>query len=113
MSNASGLKAAIIIVSETASKDRSSDKCIPALREVFENESGDRFETSDAFIVPDDVLQIQRAITDRTDGENPVNLIVTSGGTGFTTTDITPEVNSIDTAFDRTRLWMQGKRTEK
>ncbi|KAF2488123.1 hypothetical protein BDY17DRAFT_244581 [Neohortaea acidophila] len=83
--------ACIIVVSETASKDPSSDKCIPALQEVFANDGQGRFTAEDTVIVPDDVLQIQRAITQRTDGGEAVNLIVTSGGTGFAQKDVTPE----------------------
>jgi gephyrin len=92
MGDATKLRAAIIIVSETASKDPSTDKCIPVLREVFSNEGAGRFDTDDTVFVPDDVLQIQRAITQRTDGDDFANLIVTSGGTGFTQKDVTPEV---------------------
>ena len=86
------LRASIIIVSETASKDPSTDKCIPALQEVFASDGSGRFDANDTTIVPDDPLSIQRAITERTDGATPVNLIVTSGGTGFTVKDVTPEV---------------------
>ena len=92
MANASKLRACIIVISETASKDPSTDKCIPALQDVFLNEGGDGFDASETVIVPDDVLRIQRAITRRTDGEDFANLIVTSGGTGFTQKDVTPEV---------------------
>ena len=91
MSDGPALRATIIVVSETASKDPSTDKCIPALKEVFAGNGG-RFVADDTIIVPDDVLQIQRAITQRTDGDNYVNLIVTSGGTGFAQKDVTPEV---------------------
>ena len=92
MSDLSSLRAAIVIISDTASKDPSTDKCIPALRDVFANEGAGRFTADDTVIIPDDVLEIQRAITQRTDGDDPVNLIVTSGGTGFTQRDVTPEV---------------------
>ena len=92
MGDSPTLRATIIVVSETASKDPSTDKCIPSLREVFTEEGGGRFETNDTVIVSDDVLQIQRAITQRTDGDDYMNLIVTSGGTGFTQKDVTPEV---------------------
>ena len=92
MPDTPGLRAAIIIISETASEDPSTDKCIPALQDVFANEGGGRFEASDTVIVLDDAIQIQRAITQRTDGDDIVNLIVTSGGTGFTQKDVTPEV---------------------
>lgn len=96
---ANNLRASIIIVSETASKDPSTDKCIPALQSAFENEGGGRFDASDTVIVPDDVLSIQRAVTERTDGPEPSNLIVTSGGTGFTVKDVTPEVCSRPLCF--------------
>ena len=44
-------------------------------------------------IIPDDVLEIQRAITRWTDqGDERINLVVTSGGTGFAVKDLTPEV---------------------
>lgn len=92
MGDATKLRAAIIIISETASKDPATDKCIPALQEVFANEGAGRFEADDTVIVPDDVLEIQRAVTQRTDGDGFANLIVTSGGTGFTQKDVTPEV---------------------
>lgn len=90
----SGLRASIIIISETASKDPSTDKCIPALQDVFANSASGRFIADDTAIVPDDTKAIQRAITDRTDFPNPANLIITSGGTGFATKDVTPEAVS-------------------
>jgi gephyrin len=92
MAEAQRLRAAIIVISETASKDASTDKCIPALQGVFADEGGRRFEADDTAIVTDDVLQIQRAVTQRSDGDDFVNLVVTSGGTGFTQKDVTPEV---------------------
>jgi gephyrin len=89
------LKAAILIVSETASQDPSTDKCIPILKEVFGNLGNDQWDVSDSEIVPDNVLAIQKSIRNWTDGPEPVNLIVTSGGTGFATKDVTPEVRTI------------------
>ncbi|KAK5165260.1 uncharacterized protein LTR77_009358 [Saxophila tyrrhenica] len=91
MSEPPKLRASIIVISETASNDPSTDKCIPGLRETFESEASGRFDTSDTVIVPDDVLEIQRAITERTDGEQYANLVITSGGTGFARKDVTPE----------------------
>lgn len=87
------LRVSIIIVSETASKDPSTDKCIAALQEVFDGEGGGRFDASDTAFVTDDVVSIQRAITERADGPQPTNLLVTSGGTGFAVKDVTPEVS--------------------
>lgn len=92
MAQGTRLKASIIVISETASRDPSTDKCIPFLREAFETEGSGRFDSSDTAIVPDDIQQIQRAILQRTDGNDCSNLVVTSGGTGFAQKDVTPEV---------------------
>lgn len=86
------LKAAILVVSETASKDATTDKCIPTLKEVFGNLGNDQWDVSETEIVPDSVLAIQKAIRNWTDRENPINLVISSGGTGFATKDVTPEV---------------------
>jgi gephyrin len=85
-------RAAILIVSTTASKDRSTDASTEALRDVFENEERGTWEVSDVKIVGDEMLEIQRSIMAWADAENPVNLIVTAGGTGFSVNDVTPEV---------------------
>lgn len=83
------LRAAILIVSDTAAKDASTDKGIPALQGVFAQ--GGQFDAAETKIVSDDVLQIQRAVQQWTDTESFFNLIVTSGGTGFAQKDHTPE----------------------
>lgn len=92
MADSTILTASIIVVSETASRDSSTDKCIPGLQETFASDAAGRFDTSDTLIVPDNILDIQRAVTQRTDGSKYSNLIVTSGGTGFAQKDVTPEV---------------------
>ncbi|KAK8432113.1 gephyrin [Phyllosticta citricarpa] len=86
-----GLFAAILVVSETASKDPSTEKCVDALNQVFAATGGDQWRVETTDIVPDSVLDIQRFIQRWTDSEDAVNLIVTSGGTGFATKDNTPE----------------------
>ena len=86
------LKAAILVVSETASQDPSTDGCIPTLKDVFSNLGNDQWEVSETAIVSDSVLAIQNAVRNWTDREDPVNLIISSGGTGFATKDVTPEV---------------------
>lgn len=88
----SKLKAAILIVSETASQDPSTDKCIPILKDVFGNSGNDQWDVAETEIVPDSVLAIQKTIRNWTDGADPINLIISSGGTGFATKDVTPEV---------------------
>jgi gephyrin len=93
MSNTgSKLKAAVLIVSDTVSKDHATDRCIPILKHVFGSVGDDQWEVSTTDIVPDDVIAIQKAIKTLTDCADPVNLLVTSGGTGFALRDVTPEV---------------------
>jgi gephyrin len=90
-----GLRAAILVISTTASKDPSADTSGGNLKDVFEKDGAGKWTVEDTTIVGDVVLDIQRTITQWTDQESPVNLIVTTGGTGFATFDNTPEACSI------------------
>lgn len=92
MADNTQLRATIIVVSETASRESATDKCIPALQETFAAYAAGRFDTGDTLIVPDNILEIQRAVLQKTDCSKYSNLIVTSGGTGFAQKDVTPEV---------------------
>ncbi|KAL4743545.1 hypothetical protein BDV11DRAFT_177664 [Aspergillus similis] len=83
------LKAAILVVSDTAFQDPSSDRVIDTLTDVFPAEGP--WEKLITKIVPDDVLQVQRTVCDWADGPSPVNLVLISGGTGFAVKDNTPE----------------------
>ncbi|KAG7287708.1 hypothetical protein NEMBOFW57_007221 [Staphylotrichum longicolle] len=89
------LKAAILIVSTTAAKDPSTDAADAALRDVFEQEGGGRWDVVESKIVSDVTTQIQRQITLWTDATEPVNLVITTGGTGFAVADQTPEAVSV------------------
>ncbi|KAK4950581.1 hypothetical protein LTR28_006991 [Elasticomyces elasticus] len=85
------LKAAILVVSETAFQDASTDKCGLILSKVLRDDGGGQWEVAEVKIVPDSVLDIQRTVTAWADTEDGFNLIVTSGGTGFAQKDVTPE----------------------
>jgi len=85
------LKAAILIISDTAARDPSTDKAYHALNETFIASGGEQWDVVASKIVPDSVLDIQRTVTQWSDGEDFVNLIITTGGTGFTFKDNTPE----------------------
>lgn len=87
------LRAGILIVSETASRDPSTDKCGPILQDVFRDDGGDQWEVAETKIVPDSISEIQSAVKQWSDGEDALNLVVTSGGTGFAVKDRTPEVS--------------------
>ena len=85
------LKAAILIVSDTAYQDPSTDKSGDILSNVFETEGGGQWVVDHRDIIPDEVLAIQRTVTRDCDGEDYVNLLITTGGTGFAVKDTTPE----------------------
>ena len=94
------LRPAILVISDTASSDPSTDKSIPTLKEVFSEDGAGKWTEPLAQIVKDDVLEIQRAVRSWTDSENEtlnggvVNLVITTGGTGFARRDFTPEAIS-------------------
>lgn len=86
------LKAALLVVSTTAAQDAATDGSGPVLSQVLKDEGDGKWEVLDTKIVSDDVLQIQRQITAWADGPDGIDLIITTGGTGFATADYTPEV---------------------
>ncbi|KAI9888622.1 MAG: hypothetical protein M1814_006603 [Vezdaea aestivalis] len=85
----SKLRAGILVISETASVDPSTDESVDILTQVFGN--NDKWEEPKAIFVTDDIGQIQHSIKQWTDGDDFLNLIVTTGGTGFAKKDHTPE----------------------
>lgn len=94
------LRPAILVISDTAASDASTDKSIPMLKDVFSQDGAGKWLEPLTSIVKDDVLEIQRVVRAWTDAENEttnggvVNLVVTTGGTGFARRDFTPEAIS-------------------
>ncbi len=92
------LRPAILIVSDTAASDPRTDRTVPILTEVFREDGTGKWADPVVEIVGDEVNDIQRTIrswTDRYGDDNArINLIITTGGTGFARRDWTPEAVS-------------------
>ena len=96
------LRAAILVVSTTAAQDASTDAAIPALKSVFASSGDGKWTVAETSIVSDDAAAIRGQILKWTDVDvhndatdsKPINLVVTTGGTGFAVSDVTPEAVS-------------------
>ena len=77
----------IITVSDKGSKGERADASGPAIEEIMK-QIGGRIEKY--VIVPDEKRDIKEAIIDMSDMLG-LNLILTTGGTGFSKRDVTPE----------------------
>lgn len=88
------LKAAILIISDTAFNDPSTDRAAAAIEEAFagEKSSQSQWIIKDNMVVPDNIDAIREHITMFCDEDQDyMNLVVTTGGTGFACKDVTPE----------------------
>lgn len=81
------LTAAVITVSDKGAKGEREDKSGPVLTEALENAQYDVVEN---MIVPDEKPILIRQLSRLAD-QRQVNLILTTGGTGFAERDVTPE----------------------
>ena len=79
--------AAVITLSDLGSRGEREDTSGPALCEILR---GDGWNIVHTEILPDDVEQIKAALV-RCADEQGVCLVVTTGGTGFSRRDVTPE----------------------
>lgn len=86
----------VLIVSDTCAKNNTLDKTLPEVALYLEkiNETKQyhdrKFKITNELIVPDNIDEIQNIISKWTAGDD-LRLILTCGGTGFTTNDNTPE----------------------
>lgn len=81
-------RAAVIVLSDRASSGLYEDKSGPAACEILK-ESG--YEIIESVLIPDDKEKLKTELIRLSDGRE-ADLIITSGGTGFSVRDITPEV---------------------
>ena len=81
------LKAAVITVSDKGSRGERTDTSGPALVEML-TEAG--YEVVHTCVIPDEMDQIRAELLSCCD-EKHIPLVLTTGGTGFSKRDVTPE----------------------
>jgi len=81
------LRIGILTISDRSSQGIRPDLSGPALEDVVITQG---WQVEDVGIVPDDFLIIKKTLTEWADSER-LDVILTTGGTGFTPRDITPE----------------------
>ena len=80
-------KAAVLTVSDRCSRGERLDEGGPLVAELLKHAG---YEVIQTMIVPDERGRIEAALRQWCDRE-PVDLIITTGGTGFAPRDVTPE----------------------
>ena len=80
--------AAVITLSDKASRGEREDSAGPKAAEIL---AGHGYEIIETVLIPDDKDRLRNELIRLSDGRE-ADLIVTSGGTGFSVRDITPEV---------------------
>lgn len=83
-------KAAVLTVSDRSARGQRPDTAGPVVSALLE-EAG--YALLEPRIVPDELLEIQAALVELSDREGAA-LVVTTGGTGFSPRDVTPEATA-------------------
>ena len=100
--------AAVITVSDLGSRGQRVDNSGPAICAMLEKAG---FTVTYTATVPDEIPQIQTELTTVADGRH-INLIITTGGTGLSPRDVTPEATL--SVLDReiraipVAMWVEG-----
>ena len=81
-------KAAVLTVSDRSFRGERPDAGGPLVVEILKNAG---YAVTETAIVPDEKGRIEAALRQWCDREETVDLIVTTGGTGFAPRDVTPE----------------------
>ena len=84
------MKAGVLTVSDSAYRGERGDRSGPILRELVEKAG---FQVVETTVVPDEEEQIQEVLR-RWSGDLGLDLIVTTGGTGVSPRDVTPEATA-------------------
>lgn len=80
-------RAAVLTVSDRSSRGERPDAGGPLVAELLKNAG---YEVAETAIVPDEQDQIEKKLREMAD-RGGVQLVVTTGGTGFAPRDVTPE----------------------
>ena len=80
-------RAAVLTVSDRVSRGERPDEGGPLVAELLKNAG---YEVVRTDVVPDEQAQIEAALRQMADGGN-IQLLVTTGGTGFAPRDVTPD----------------------
>ncbi len=86
-----GFKIAIITVSDKGYRGEREDRSGKYMLDYFKEKS---WEISDYSVVPDEIDIIKDKLIDICDSQK-ANLIITTGGTGFSERDVTPEATEV------------------
>src|SRR5512142_2913021 len=82
------MRIGILTISDRASRGEYEDLSGPALREMIQKNFGEDVDLT--HVVPDEFMEIKRALQKWCD-DAKLDLILTTGGTGFAPRDVTPE----------------------
>lgn len=82
-----GFTAALITASDRSFRGEREDKATIAMRAVLKSEG---YDVAEEILLPDEEEEIYKAIVRLCD-DKKVDLLLTSGGTGFSVRDVTPE----------------------
>ena len=83
-----GYAVAVVVLSDRAASGVRPDACIPVIRETL----GELYRVVDERVLADDPAALQAALIELCD--RPVGLILTSGGTGLSPRDRTPQATA-------------------
>lgn len=87
------ISVAILTISDRCSRNEAKDESGPCLVEMINNGILPNSYVADVDLVPDEISLIQRKLKYWTD-EKCIKVILTTGGTGFSERDVTPEATN-------------------